>query len=377
MMWDKGVRDQLAQYKYALDQASIVAITDVRGKIIFANDKFCEISKYQREELLGQDHRILNSGFHPPSYVRELWRTIAQGRVWRGELRNRAKDGSIYWVDTTIVPLLGEDDKPVQYLSIRIDVTERKHIEAQLRAKETMAQLGQMAAVIAHEVKNPLAGISGTIQVIAKRFPAESAEANILHELVLRVASLNEVLGGLLEFARPPTPRIRTCTAREVADQAKNYLRDHPDFGRIDFGIEVTSLASTSPVAVDVGDVTFVADPPMLARALLNLVINAAQALEGTAAPVIRIEISERRSTGRNGHPHRDVVIAVVDNGPGVQPEVVPDLFKPFVTTKIAGTGLGLAVVKQTVEAHGGRIEVVSWPGRTAFEIILPADGSR
>jgi PAS domain S-box-containing protein len=377
MMWDKGVRDQLAQYKYALDQASIVAITDVRGKIIFANDKFCEISKYQREELLGQDHRILNSGFHPPSYVRELWRTIAQGRVWRGELRNRAKDGSIYWVDTTIVPLLGEDDKPVQYLSIRIDVTERKHIEAQLRAKETMAQLGQMAAVIAHEVKNPLAGISGTIQVIAKRFPAESAEANILHELVLRVASLNEVLGGLLEFARPPTPRIRTCTAREVADQAKNYLRDHPDFGRIDFGIEVTSLASTSPVAVDVGDVTFVADPPMLARALLNLVINAAQALEGTAAPVIRIEISERRSTGRNGHPHRDVVIAVVDNGPGVQPEVLPDLFKPFVTTKIAGTGLGLAVVKQTVEAHGGRIEVVSWPGRTAFEIILPADGSR
>ncbi|MBL8788478.1 MAG: PAS domain S-box protein [Deltaproteobacteria bacterium] len=377
MMWDKGVRDQLAQYKYALDQASIVAITDVRGKIIFANDKFCEISKYQREELLGQDHRILNSGFHPPSYVRELWRTIAQGRVWRGELRNRAKDGSIYWVDTTIVPLLGEDDKPVQYLSIRIDVTERKHIEAQLRAKETMAQLGQMAAVIAHEVKNPLAGISGTIQVIAKRFPAESAEANILHELVLRVASLNEVLGGLLEFARPPTPRIRTCTAREVADQAKNYLRDHPDFGRIDFGIEVTSLASTSPVAVDVEDVTFVADPPMLARALLNLVINAAQALEGTAAPVIRIEISERRSTGRNGHPHRDVVIAVVDNGPGVQPEVIPDLFKPFVTTKIAGTGLGLAVVKQTVEAHGGRIEVVSWPGRTAFEIILPADGSR
>jgi signal transduction histidine kinase len=185
------------------------------------------------------------------------------------------------------------------------------------------------------------------------------------------------VLGGLLEFARPPTPRIRTCTAREVADQAKNYLRDHPDFGRIDFGIEVTSLASTSPVAVDVGDVTFVADPPMLARALLNLVINAAQALEGTAAPVIRIEISERRSTGRNGHPHRDVVIAVVDNGPGVQPEVLPDLFKPFVTTKIAGTGLGLAVVKQTVEAHGGRIEVVSWPGRTAFEIILPADGSR
>jgi len=316
--------------------------------------------------------------------------------VWRGELRNRAKDGSIYWVDTTIVPLTGDDDKPVQYLSIRIDVTERKHIEAQLRAKETMAQLGQMAAVIAHEVKNPLAGISGTIQVIAQRFPTDSREANILRELVLRVASLNEVLGGLLEFARPPTPRIRTCTAREVADQAKNYLRDHPDFGNIDFGIDVMAtrhapsgqLAESTPGhrgsashAGDVEDVTFVADPPMLARAVLNLVINAAQALEGCTTldgpPKIRIEISERRAPGRNGHAHRDVVIAVVDNGPGIPPELLPNLFTPFVTTKIAGTGLGLAVVKQTVEAHGGRIEVVSRPGRTSFEIILPADGGR
>jgi PAS domain S-box-containing protein len=337
----------LDEIRYALDQAAIVAATDRRGIITYANDKFCEISQYSRAELIGRDHRIVNSAHHPKEFMRELWRTIARGTIWRGEIRNRAKDGSFYWVDTTIVPFLDGDGKPRQYLAIRYDITGRKNAEAQLREQASLAQLGQLAAVVAHEVRNPLAGLRASLQVIDRRV-SEARDRSAIAAMIQRIDGLNDKVEDLLLYARPKPPRTQSVDINAL-------MRD----------VATSAVVSTgragAPISISGHDVKGRADPEMLRAAMLNLVLNACQA---AGKDEIDVQLFAEGGVGR---------IAVRDRGPGIPPGIRDRVFEPFFTTRTNGTGLGLAIVKRLVELQDGTVTLMDRPGGgTIAEVTIP-----
>jgi len=349
---DREARDQslsrLEEVEHALDQAAIVAVTDQTGRITYANDKFCEISKYSRDELVGQDHRIINSHYHPKEFIRDLWRTIAQGRVWRGEIRNRAKDGSHYWVDTTIVPFLDTHGRPRQYLAIRTDITQRKEAETKLAEQSALAHLGQLAAVVAHEVRNPLAGVRGTLQVLRSRATADAGDRTVMDAMIARIDVLNAKVDDILRFAKPRSPVLESLDLGAVLHDAIASAR--------------ASAGSSCPeVIAPAGTATIRADREMLRDVLLNLVLNACQA--GSTSP---IEVSVMQQDGNCG-------IEIADRGVGFGEADPERLFEAFHTTKKSGTGLGLAIVRRLVTLQGGTIELLSREGGGAIaRVTLP-----
>jgi PAS domain S-box-containing protein len=348
---DLGAKTRdLRDVNFAIDQSAIVATTDTRGRITYVNDKFCEISKYSREELLGQDHRILNSRHHPKEYIRHLWVTIANGRIWRGELRNRAKDGSLYWVDTTIVPFLDDRGKPYQYMALRYEITARKLSEERLREQEALARLGRMAAVVAHEVKNPIAGIRGALQVIASRMPADSRDTPVIGDIIARLDALNGIVQDLLVFARPRQMRSEPTDLARLIRNTLDLLHRDPAFAH---------LQIDRPVAEAIAP----GDGEHLQLVFTNVLMNAAQAIGGAGAIAIRID-----------REAANWIVSIHDQGPGMSAEVKDKAFEPFFTTKHRGTGLGLPIARRIVEAHGGTIEIdTPASGGTSLVITLPA----
>jgi PAS domain S-box-containing protein len=341
---------ELEDIKHALDESAIVARTNVHGDITYVNDKFCDLSQYSREELIGANHRIINSGLHPVEFFREMYRTIGQGRVWRGEIRNRAKDGSFYWVDTTIVPFLDATGKPHQYIAIRYDITDRKRSEAALMEQAALARLGKMAAVVAHEVRNPLAGISGALQIINRRLPPGSPETGVIQEVVARITTLNEIVEDLLLYARPRPPVLADIDLSRLVEQQVALLRSDARFHAIAVHLDVPAVSARI-------------DPGLFGLALDNILINAAQAMDGRGD----IMISARRLGG-------SYEVRIVDHGPGIPAEVREHLFEPFFTTKNRGTGLGLATARRILEGHRGSIDFDCPPdGGTVFTLRFPA----
>jgi two-component system CheB/CheR fusion protein len=339
---------RLEEMQEALDQAAIVAATDERGVITYVNQKFCDISQYSREELLGQNHRIINSGYHPKEFFQDLWRTIAHGKVWRGEIRNRAKDGTLYWVDTTIVPFLDARGKPRQYLAIRSDITQRKEAEAKLAEQSALAQLGQLAAVVAHEVRNPLAGVRGTLQVLHQRASSDEGDRAVMDAMIARIDVLNTKVGDILRFAKPRAPVIEPIELMAVlADAAASA--------------QAGSGPEQRPIVLPAGSLWVAADREMLRDVLLNLLMNAVQSGPN---PVIDVEVSAADGI---------CTIDIADRGVGLGEADPERLFEAFHTTKKSGTGLGLAIVRRHVALQGGTIRLLPRPGGGAIaRLTLP-----
>jgi hypothetical protein len=349
----KEVRDLTA----ALDEHAIVAITNPQGKITYVNDKFCAISKYSRKELLGQDHQIINSGYHPKEFIRDLWTNIGRGQVWHGEIKNRAKDGSFYWVDTTIVPFLDENGKPRQYVAIRADITERKKIEGDVRklnveleqrvtqrTAELQAANKELEAFsysVSHDLRAPLRAVDGFSQALIEDFGPQLPEEGRHYLRTIRGGAqrMGNLIDDLLTFSRLsrlPLNKQRVNTTRVVRESLR----------------ELGAEDSERKVELRVGKLpSCEGDPALLKQVWLNLLSNALKYTRKCEAP--RIEVGSKAENG-------ETVYFVADNGTGFDMQYAGKLFGVFQrlhrVDEFEGTGVGLAIVHRVIHRHGGRV---------------------
>jgi two-component system sensor kinase FixL len=270
-------------------------------------------------------------------------RIIGIGR----EVIGRRKDQSTFPAHLSVGEMAIDGER--RFTGILHDLTSRVALETQLREQESLTRLGQMAAVVAHEVKNPLTGIRGAVQIIGGRLPAGSRDAQVVGEIVARIDALNALMTDLLLFARPPQPRLGPVNPKALLETAVALVRQDPSARAIAIDVDGSSAA-------------IMADAELLKLVVQNLLLNAVHAIAGAGGVKVRVSSSE--TTCR---------IEVQDSGPGIPPEVRAKLFTPFFTTKARGTGLGLSTAKQFVEAQGGTIVIACPPGGgTVATIELP-----
>lgn len=356
---------ELADLKAALDQHAIVVTTDAHGIIIDANDKFCEVSKYARDELIGKDHRIVNSGHHPASFFEDLWQTVSSGRVWKGEIRNRAKDGSYYWVRSTIVPILDQLGKPVRYIAIRADITDRKLAEQSLivardEADRANAAKSQFLSNMSHELRTPMNSILGFAQIMAhdsdlspehRDFVLEILKAgDHLLRLINDVLDLSRIESGRLDLTPEP---VEVCAIVDECLSLVGTMADRRNIQMSHRGLK---------------GITVYADRTRLRQALLNLLTNAIKYnREGGSVKLDVQHTDEKR-----------LRILVTDTGLGISEVHLKELFQPFnrldaENSGIEGTGIGLTITRRIVEMMGGRVDVKSEVGMgSTFWIELP-----
>lgn len=361
------ILQQLQDQKFALDQSAIVAQTDAAGRITMVNDKFCEISEYSRNELIGQTHRIVNSGHHPPSFFQDMWQTISRGRVWRGELCNRKKSGELYWVYTTITPFLDEHGNPYRYLAIRQDITELKAAQrailekdAQLLHASRLSAIGEMAAAITHEINNPLSVILGRAEMLESMVSSGQVDNETLSRLIRTITvtghRIEKIVRSMKVMAHQGTkdePYLATDLGElmgDAIDLCSERFKDH--------GIKLTVGEYRKSCSIECRGHEIV-------QVLINLLNNAFDAIEKLPERWVEIEVDESIDA---------VSIWIIDSGAGINDEVKSKLFEPFFSTKRIqyGTGLGLSISQSIMTRHYGRLNYELRNGNTAFYLHLP-----
>jgi PAS domain S-box-containing protein len=351
----------------ALDVSAITAITDRKGDITYANKKFEEISKYNLDELLGKNHRLLKSEYHPDTFFDDLWGTISKGKIWYGIVKNKAKDGSFYWVNTVITPFLDDNGKPEQYMAIRMDMTKQKELEEKLeeslkQVEEAQKEKEEFVAMITHDLKQPLVPISGNAEILKnpkmgelnemQRECVEEIQANASRQLSMidNLVSAQKLGAGAMKY------EIEEISSKEILAEC---IKTHAP-AMTDKNLEYFE-SSTEDLIVR-------GDRRRIVESFTNLILNAHDFVPNDG----KIEIGVI-----NGE--KEVTFFCKDNGEGIPKEKQDQLFKKYgqvksdAKRKFGGTGLGLAVSQELVEGMGGRIWLESEEGKGAtFFFTIP-----